>query len=304
MDDDALRRAWRYYHLGRDVDALGAARCAVAEAPASKEAEYALALILLRSGQMGEGWAHYEARKFVPHTRIRPPPGKEWAGESLKDRDVLVWPEQGLGDQIMASRYLSSLRNLGANPAIIAPQPLAALFEAMGWTVIPQGGAVAISASAVSSLCLSLPRHLDIPAPIAPGVRPRRYNGRIGIMTSGNPAHPNDPNRSLPPDLAATLLAVPGAVNLAPEQTGAQTFLDTAEIVAGLDCVVTVDTSVAHLAGTLGKPVWILLPALGLDWRWQTDRIDSPWYPTVRLVRQRTPGDWQEAVETVLHEVC
>jgi len=87
-------------------------------------------------------------------------------------------------------------------------------------------------------------------------------------------------------------MALPGAVCLSPQETSARDFWDTAAIIAGLDLVISVDTSVAHLAGALGKPVWLMLPATGCDWRWGIGRNDCPWYPSMRLFRQMTPGDW------------
>jgi ADP-heptose:LPS heptosyltransferase len=93
--------------------------------------------------------------------------------------------------------------------------------------------------------------------------------------------------------MAERLLALPGAVSLHPDDTGARDFAETAEIVRGLARVVSVDTAVAHLAAAMGKPTWILLPAVGTDWRWLRDRRDSPWYPSAELFRQQRPGEWE-----------
>jgi hypothetical protein len=129
---------------------------------------------------------------------------------------------------------------------------------------------------------------------------PRWGIGRIGVKTRGNPAHHNDADRSLPDAEAARLLALPGAVSLEPEDTGAHDFADTAEIIAGLDLVIAADTSTAHLAGALGKPVWILLPYVTTDWRWLSGRSDSPWYGSARLFRQHRPGDWSSLLDEVI----
>ncbi len=119
-------------------------------------------------------------------------------------------------------------------------------------------------------------------------------------MAAGNPGHRNDANRSLKPDQAADLLSLPGAISLRPEDTGAADFAETADIVAGLDLVISVDTAVAHLAGAMGKPVWILLPATGTDWRWLRDRTDSPWYPSAKLYRQSRGEGWDGVISRVL----
>jgi hypothetical protein len=124
----------------------------------------------------------------------------------------------------------------------------------------------------------------------------RASTGRIGVVTHGAPSHANDANRSLPRAAAARLLALPGAVSLRPEDTSAKDFQDTADLIAGLDQVITVDTAVAHLAGSMCKPTTILLPHLRTDWRWMRGRSDSPWYPSVSLVRQDASGDWMGPV--------
>jgi ADP-heptose:LPS heptosyltransferase len=93
-------------------------------------------------------------------------------------------------------------------------------------------------------------------------------------------------------------------LDLQPEVTGARDMLDTAEIIEGLDLVISVDTSVAHLAGALGKPVWILLPAENTDWRWMRGRVDSPWYPSARLYRQTKSGDWSPVLAKVRDDLA
>jgi ADP-heptose:LPS heptosyltransferase len=111
------------------------------------------------------------------------------------------------------------------------------------------------------------------------------------VVTRGSPVHVNDAQRSLPPAFASRLLRL--GRSLEPEATGFRNFRQTAELVAGLDLVITVDSAVAHLAGAMHKPVWVLLPAHNTDWRWLKDRSDSPWYPTMRLFRQPRPDDWE-----------
>jgi hypothetical protein len=143
---------------------------------------------------------------------------------------------------------------------------------------------------------------------------------RVGLVWKGSPQFENDADRSLPAlDLLAPLGSVPG-VNFVSLQKGAgeaeaarppagleivdlgspvADFADTAAIVAGLDLVIAVDTAVAHLAGALGKPCWIMLPHYKTDWRWLEQRDDSPWYPRTRLFRQPAMGDWRSVVAEI-----
>ncbi|CAN5886582.1 hypothetical protein BH11PSE1_BH11PSE1_11340 [soil metagenome] len=159
----------------------------------------------------------------------------------------------------------------------------------------------------------SLPRWLvQSPEQIPPTpyltARPRRGaskgGARIGVVTSGSPAHANDANRSLDQKSALQLLSALGdSLSLDPMSTGARDMADTAEIIAGLELVITVDTSVAHLAGALGKPCWVMLPAVGVDWRWMRDRSDSPWYASLRLFRQAKPGDWSAVIDAIADQL-
>jgi hypothetical protein len=131
----------------------------------------------------------------------------------------------------------------------------------------------------------------DAPAPNLTAPPPAGAPRGIGLMLEGGLRNPN--NDRLPGRGVATAIrGLRPFVDLSPEASGAQDFQDTAAIISGLEGVVTVDTSVAHIAGALGKPCWILLPRPAVDWysRWDSDR--TPWYPSARLVRQRSPGDW------------
>ncbi|MCR5879387.1 glycosyltransferase family 9 protein [Phenylobacterium sp. J367] len=122
-----------------------------------------------------------------------------------------------------------------------------------------------------------------------------RPSARIGVAAKGKATHPNDRNRSLTPPAAAFLHALPGAENLLPGEgpLPLKDFADTAAVVQHMDLIITVDTALAHVAGALGKPCWVLLPWEGEDWRWLHDgRTTSPWYPSLKLYRQPAPGDW------------
>jgi len=149
------------------------------------------------------------------------------------------------------------------------------------------------------SLPLRMGTRLEtIPPPIPVAAWPKTRRG-IGVVTRGNPGHPNDRNRSLSAEAAAALMALPGAMSLAVEDTGVRDMQETAEFIAGLDLVISVDTAVAHLAASMGKATWILLSAIKTDWRWGREGETTPWYPGARLFRQREPGDWMGVVEDV-----
>ncbi|MFN3583133.1 glycosyltransferase family 9 protein [Phenylobacterium sp.] len=210
-----------------------------------------------------------------------------------------------MGDQIMFARFAARAASEGADVTVLTPTPLARLFRSMPVEVVEARGAAEFPdpdywvmssdiAGRAGATLETLPSAPYLSA--QPGT-----SSVVGVAWRGNPAFRNDANRSLPPDLGERLLALPGAVSLAPEDSGARDFQDTAEIIAGLDLVVSVDTAVAHLAGALGKPVWILVPDLTTDWRWMQHRIDSPWYPTARLWRG---GDWRPVVEAIERELA
>lgn len=270
-----------------------------------------LGKLRLATGDFAGGWPLYDARLRLTSYNTEVPPYPGWTGEPPAGRTIVVWREQGFGDMIMGLRFLPTLRELGAHVTAVTRPALVRLYQSLGVEAVAHGGPVGELAELPAppdfhTHPFSIPRWLGVTAqsiPSAPYLtaQARRTGGRLGVVWRGRPAHQYDRFRSLPQALGARLLALPGAISLEPEATGARDFQDTAEIVAGLDLVITVDTSVAHLAGALGRPVWILLPAHGLDWRWMNDRPDTPWYPTARLFRQPTPGDWASVVDAVLN---
>jgi hypothetical protein len=272
-----------------------------------RAAEYARALRLLDRGAYREGWAAYEARIDLSDTAIRRPglSEPEWKGERLDGKRLVVWPEQGLGDKIMFARFIPLL---AAGEIVVLCEPaLERLFKSnLAAQVVPATGATEFPDPDAWVLYGSLPHRLGLEAiPAEPYLRaspqPRLARGaRIGVCAAGNPIHPNDANRSLPADQARRLLGLSGAMSLQVQDTGARDLLETAGIVAALDLVITVDTAVAHLAGALGKPVWILLPHLGRDWRWGGEGETTAWYPSARLFRQSTDEPWPAVLDRVL----
>lgn len=267
--------------------------------PDDPQLRHAHALALMGLGRLEEGLPLYGFRWSVPglgdfRPRIDCP---EWRGEDLSGRHVVVFPEQGLGDQVMLARWVPLLKAKAGDVTFICLPPLVRLFESLGVRVLPAEGQLEFPDPDCWTLLADLPLKLaEFAIPQLPYLRgASRGGGGVGLMRRGNPRHPNDANRSLPDDLQPPF----PTVSLDPAETGARDMQDTADIIMGLDAVVTVDTSVAHVAGALGKPVHILLPAMGVDWRWGPRGVRTAWYPSARLYRQQRAGDWSRELAAV-----
>jgi tetratricopeptide (TPR) repeat protein len=328
-------RANALHALKRHDEALTDYERAVALQPDYAEAHWNCALARLRLGDFHGGWPGYEWGWKAGHRgterRFAQP---RWTGtEPLNGKTLLLHAEQGLGDTIQFARYALLAADAGATVMIEAPPSLASLLSEIPNVrpVISRGSP--LPAFDLHCPLLSLPlafgTRLDtIPARVpylnAPRARltrwkariPRAQGLRVGLAWSGRDRP--DPHRSLALAQLAPLFDLPGVrfVSLQPETRpgdepslrgrhgllhfgpSLSDFADTAAVIAQLDLVISVDTAVAHLAGALGKPVWILLPFLS-DWRWLLDRDDSPWYPTARLFRQNKAGAWDAVVGRV-----
>jgi Flp pilus assembly protein TadD len=316
------------------ASAADAFRRALAIAPAFTRARWNLALALLADGRFAEGWAAYEARLDVPEfAPASVPPTPRWNGRDAAGRHILLTAEQGLGDAIQFVRLVPRLAALGAHVVVQAPRPLAHLFRTVDSVtqVVAQGdplpthdawlpllslaGVLGVTGSSLPGPVPYLAADAQWRAEAADALAPHARSLRVGLAWAGNPRHANDRRRSAPLAALAPLLELPGIVWFSlqkgnGEEQAAQVpaarrlialpmrddFDVTAALVDELDLVVSVDTSIAHLAGALGRTVFVLLP-FASDWRWRIGRSDSDWYPTARLFRQRVPGDWGSAVE-------
>jgi Flp pilus assembly protein TadD len=303
------------------------------------KARFNLSYLLLRQGRFEEGLQALEARSWNLDLLARIP-GPRWQGESLAGRSLLIGCEGGYGDMIQFGRYASVLKGGGAaRIGIVCHPALKRLFATLPGVdaVVALGETIPGPDWDFWTLPLSLPLHcgtrLDsIPAPI-PYLRAQseevlRWRSRlpmegirVGLAWKGNPLFENDADRSLSRlNLLAPLAAVrhvqfislqkgagqdealqpPAGMRLFDPSPWIEDLADTAALLSTLDLVISVDTAVAHLAGALGIPCWVLLPHHKTDWRWLTDREDSPWYPgTMRLFRQPGPEDWTQVIEAV-----
>jgi tetratricopeptide (TPR) repeat protein len=318
------------YANRRAEEGIGHCRRAVELSPDFAKAHSNLALILLGTGHFRQGWIEHEWRwKCNPAFKPRPFSQPQWNGEPLAGKTILLHAEQGFGDAIQFARYVPLIARR-AKQVIVECQPaLARLFHSLYGpaTVIPSGYPLP-PFDAHCSL-MSLPYALgdeNIPVEIhylGPGsslVNAWRaklgstHAKQIGIAWAGRPTHSDDRNRSMPPEHLSILASVPGIewhslLKNPPEGVAAEfrildhsfalnDFADTAALIANLDLVISVDTAVAHLAGAMAKPTWLLLP-FAAEWRWMLDRVDSPWYPTMRLFRQERWGDWAGVMHRV-----
>jgi tetratricopeptide (TPR) repeat protein len=304
-----------YREIGDYARAETEFRAGLSFDPANNGLKLALGGLLLLVGRWTEAWPLMEAR--IPlHPDVIPPIDvafPEWRGQELAGRSILIWYEQGLGDQIQFARFAQGLKARGAAHVALGCRPplVDLLARATGVDEIvpvPRGATVSLRPYDFWTRYFSVPGPLGVtletlsgaPYLSAPPDRRARWTppGGIGIAWRASPTGFNARNKNIPDALAQRLFDL-GARSLHPEDTGVADFADTAAIVEGLDLVISIDTSVAHLAGAMGKPCWTLIPRLNADWRWLTGRTDSPWYPTMRLYRQEKPGDWAPIIDRI-----
>ena len=321
--------------LRRIDDALAEFAQALALKPDYPEAAWNRGLCNLLVGRWREGWPDYERRwetdQTPPHWHACGRP--QWTGrEDIRGKTLLLHAEQGHGDTIMAVRFVRRVVEMGARVILDAPAALAPLLEQMEGVTLHRPEQP-VPAFDLYCPLMSLPRALDLtlesvqaetPYLAAPAGHMEKWRRRlarpaglkVGVNWAGNPGFRHDKARSIGLPGILPLLAQSGVhffglqkdlrdgdadiLRREPRITmlGSQieSFADTAAIISQLDLVISSDTSVVHLAGALGKPVWVLLQFVP-DWRWLLDREDSPWYPTARLFRQTKLGDWTGVIE-------
>ena len=307
--------------LGKTEDAESLLRDALRRQPNDPVLLYNRSLLLLLTGRDAEAWPGWEQRFAARAVPNRGLPQPQWNGEPLNGRTLLVYAEQGLGDTIQFCRFLPAL-----DGAVVfeAPPRLRRLLSTLPGappTIVP---GEAVTAELVCPLMSILARTgAPIPANVpylsAEPDRVARWRERIGtaglkigVAWQGNPGRAEDRGRSIPLREFAPLAAVPGVRLISLQKNdgtqqlqdapavetlgrdfdaGSDGFLDAAAVTMCVDIVVTSDTSIAHLAGALGRPVWVALRKVP-DWRWQLGRDDNPWYPTMRLFRQAERDEW------------
>lgn len=314
----------------KDDEAERSFRRAMATDPAFDLAAFDLSCLLLSHQRWAEGFALYERRK----SRHKRPPQladlPSWRGDEPIGTLVALWHDQGYGDAIQFVRFAAALIERGHCPVLLIAPPLRRLLATAPGIAEARGLEEPLPPFGAELALASLPQRLGIAAaealwpgpyltaPPAPPPALPAARLKVGLVWAGAGTYLKDAARSLTlehlaplfelPDIAWLSLqmgpraadrdAAPWRGRIADATAGLDDFAATAVLVNQLDLVITVDTAVAHLAGALGRPAWVLLRDDG-DWRWGRDGETTPWYPTLRLFRQTTPGQWDEPVEAL-----
>jgi tetratricopeptide (TPR) repeat protein len=330
--------------LGMLDEGIACWRRALELKPDFAQARLNQSLISLLTGDFQRGWPEFEWRWKTKQCPRRDFSQAPWDGQPLEGSTILLHAEQGLGDTIQFIRYVPLVKQRGGAVIVECQRPLLSLLTSCVGIDRLVGRGEPLPAFDVQAPLLSLPGVFhtalgDVPAAVPylfadPNLvqRWRQELGRlagfkIGIAWQGNPLHQSDRSRSIPLGSFEPLARCSGVRLLSlqkeagveqlreiagrfsvidlgsrmDEASGA--FMDTSAVMMSLDLVVTSDTAIAHLAGALGVPVWVALSFVP-DWRWLLGRSDSPWYPTMRLFRQDSRGDWQGVFEKIKAELC
>ncbi|MBO6521445.1 MAG: tetratricopeptide repeat protein [Rhodospirillales bacterium] len=328
-----LNKASYLAAAGYHADALSWADRAIAADPDYVEARLKKASLLIQTGDLAAGFRDYEVRWDIPGWHALPEklPMPAWQGDDISGKTLLLWNEQGYGDALMYARYIPVLQQRGARVALMCEPPLTGLFrESFDDTVAVHALDGPLPEADVHASLMSLPFLMGtvmetIPATV-PYLRARpadvqRWQDDVadiaggrptaGIVWAGNPGQAHDYSRSIAPDMLSPLLArddvcffnllvgprgnTLGHDRAADVRDRLTDFAATAALMQALDLVISVDSAPAHLAGALGRPLWVLL-AFDPDSRYFLGRDDSPWYPSATLLRQPAPGDWASVI--------
>lgn len=304
-----------------DAGAAAQYRRALELNPDAFEAEIALGFVLLRSGEWTEGWQRFEAR-----SKLRPfgaawnhKAEPFWTGKSeqMRGKRVLLRAEQGYGDTIQFARYIALVAKRAAEVVVEAPLSLLRLLIAANphvehWTApknLRDDFEIETSLMSLPLIFGTRPDHVPVPASFR--VEKRDIGARIGICWHGGArehdriANADDQRRSIPWHEFHPIADIAPCVSLQEEDLagwGCKDWEDTAAIVKGLDLVITVDTAIAHLAGSLGVETWLLSRAGGC-WRWGSSGERTPWYPSMRIYRQQVLCEWGPTVARVVSDL-
>jgi tetratricopeptide (TPR) repeat protein len=328
---------WNLIKIGKVRESIPCFNRAIELIPNRPLLYWRRAWALLLLGQYEQAWHDYEARWYDEDLQLpdrRPFPGPLWKGEDLGGKTIFIHMEQGIGDAMQFVRYLPMVQERGGKLIAESHTSMHSLLtrsypqidfrhEPMQLPVYDYHLPLLSLPHIFRTTIASVPAKVPYLVPDSAAVQSRRQRLarepglKVGLAWAGSPAHKNDRQRSIRLDRLAPLAQVPGVrfVSLqkgtAAEQLAqmpAFNMLDwtaelndwdaTAALVDALDLVISVDTSVAHLAGALAKPTWTLLP-FAPDFRWMIERDDTPWYPTMRLFRQPTLRDWESVAKTV-----
>ena len=330
-------RGLALHEIKRCKEAVSSYERAIDLQPGFAEAHLNQAISRLLVGDFLRGWQEYEWRMDVksPGNRKRTFHRPQWIGsENISGKTIFLHSEQGFGDTILFGRYIPLVAARGARVILEVPLPLVELMATVSGVsqIVRRGDAPPDfdMQCPLPSLPLAFGTRLETIPSAVPYLRASpeaamnwdarlgaKHRPRIGLAWSGEPTHAGDANRSIPLssllsllDIGATFVSLQkdvratdatvlqGRSDLLDFRDDLKSFSDTAALVSQLDLVISVDTSVAHLAGALAKPVWVLVPFVP-DWRWQLDRDDSPWYPTARVFRQDDARNWAHVIARV-----
>ena len=325
-------------YLGMSKDAINNYSKALELQPNHPEANFNESLARLAMGEFKIGWKKYEFRWNAnqPFNQLRHQNIPLWLGkEELKNKKILVWSEQGYGDAIQFCRYIPKIINLGAITTFEVPKNLATLVGQISnkCKIVTTGSNVEKYDFQVPLMSLplvfntdlaSIPKkipYLDIPSDLVKHwskILGPKNKMRIGLAWSGRKTYKEDRFRSLKLKTILPIISsefdffcIQKDIREEDEEdlkkssikfVGDQDFLNTAAIIKNLDLVISSDTATTHLSGAINFPTWLLLPFCS-DWRWLLDRKDSPWYPSIKIFRQKKINDWENVIKIICDEI-